>query len=94
MLAFQRIFSIETVGYVGKATWYRIAYTAAAVKRLADIDSEGVTLNDVLTPFSDTLREGDRGLEVKVLHQNLVTIGHYNDYTPIISTDGYFGPAT
>ncbi len=94
VLAFQRIFSIEPVGYVGKSTWYRIAYTAAAVKRLADIDSEGVTLNDVLTPFSDTLREGDSGLEVKVLQYYLSTIGLYNDYIPNISIDGYFGSAT
>ena len=94
MLAFQRIFSIEPVGYVGKSTWYRIAYTAAAVKRLAYIDSEGLTLNDVLTPFSDTLRECDSGLEVKVLQYYLSTIGLYNDYIPNISIDGYFGSAT
>lgn len=94
VLAFQRIFSIEPVGYVGKATWYRIAYTAAAVKRLADIDSEGVTLNDAITPFPETVRLGDSGLEVKSMQYYLSTIGLYNDYIPNISIDGYFGPET
>ena len=44
--AFQEIFSLTPDGIVGDATWYRIQYIYNAVKRLSDLYSEGLTLED------------------------------------------------
>ena len=41
--AFQRIFGLTEDGIIGKATWYRIAYLYTGVKRLSELDSEGLT---------------------------------------------------
>ena len=54
--AFQKIFNLPQTGEVDKSTWYKIAYIYTSVKRLADLNSEGLTLNDVRKPFPDVLR--------------------------------------
>lgn len=92
--AFQKIFNIEQTGTVGKATWYRIAYIYTSVKRLADVDSEGITIFDVMQPFSKILKKGDKGVGVQTIQYYLAAVALYNDYIPGISVDGYFGDAT
>lgn len=91
---FQRIFNIPATGIVDKTTWYQIAYIYSSVKRLADLNSEGLSLNDVLQPYPTLLREGDEGTEVRSLQYYLAVIGHYNSALQPIAIDGIFGPAT
>ncbi|MCC8110183.1 MAG: peptidoglycan-binding protein [Ruminococcus sp.] len=42
VIAFQQIFGLPADGVVNEATWYKIAYIFVIVKRLAELNSEGL----------------------------------------------------
>ena len=65
--AFQRQFNLTPDGIVGSATWYAISRIYTAVKRLADINSEGISLDEVTLLFYGQLSEGSSGLGVREL---------------------------
>ena len=69
---FQQVFDLTPDGIVGKATWYRIAYLYTAITKLAELNSEGVRLEDVTGIFPDYLRRGDKGDYVRVLQYYLM----------------------
>jgi peptidoglycan hydrolase-like protein with peptidoglycan-binding domain len=75
---FQRIFGLSADGIVGKATWYRIQYIYNAVKKLNEVQSEGLKYEDVSKQFPGILSLGDTGEEVGVLQYFLQTISIFN----------------
>lgn len=91
---FQRIFNLTPDGIVGKPTWYQLKYIYNGVKRLNELTSEGLTLDEVTRPFPAVLREGSNGVDVRSLQYYLDVISYFNDAVPDIDQDGYFGPAT
>lgn len=91
---FQRIFNLTPDGIVGKATWYKIKQIYNAVKRLSELYSEGITISEVERIFSEVIRRGDRGRDVRTIQYYLNFLGFFNDRLPQISVDGIFGPAT
>lgn len=91
---FQRIFNLTPDGIVGKATWYKIKQIYNAVKKLSELYSEGITRSEVERIFSEPLRRGDRGNDVRAIQYYLAFIGFFNDRLPEINVDGIFGPAT
>lgn len=92
--AFQRIFNLTEDGIVGKATWYKIQYIFTAVTNLAELDSEGLTLQDIPKQLNELNSEGDRGGLVRSLQYYLSTISYYNNSVPSLTIDGVFGPST
>lgn len=92
--AFQRIFNLTQDGIVGKATWYQLKYIYNGVKRLNELTSEGLTLEEVTRPFPSVLREGASGVDVRTLQYYLDVIAYFTDAVPDIVQDGVFGPAT
>ncbi len=93
--AFQRIFQLTEDGIVGKETWYRIQYVFASVKRLAELNSEGLSLEDVSLQYTEQLSEGMTGTPVRVLQYLLAVVGAYYPEVPYLSNiDGVFGPQT
>ena len=54
---FQRIFNLTPDGIVGKPTWYQLKYIYNGVKRLNELTSEGLTLDEVTRPFPAVLRD-------------------------------------
>ncbi|MDO4270601.1 MAG: peptidoglycan-binding protein [Eubacteriales bacterium] len=95
--AFQRQFNLTADGLVGKATWYRIAFIYNNVKRLSELNSEGLLLNDVSRQFPADLREGATGPGVQLLQYFLAVVGEYYDQLPRWrpeQVDGVFGPQT
>lgn len=95
--AFQQQFELTPDGLVGRATWYRIAFIYNNVKRLSELDSEGLLLSDVSRQFPETLREGARGPGVQILQYFLAIVGEYYDELPrwqAAQVDGLFGPQT
>ncbi len=92
--AFQRIFNLDEDGIVGKATWYKINYIYAAVKRLSELDSEGVALADVNRQFRTSLGRGDSGVNVRLIQYYINVIAEFNDFIPAVESDGIFGAAT
>lgn len=94
VMEFQRAFNLTPDGIVGKATWYKIIAIFNAVKRINDLASEGISLNEVTRLFDTELSLGDSGPEVFELQYLLSLVGAYEQEIPIISIDGSFGEAT
>ncbi|MBR6543722.1 MAG: peptidoglycan-binding protein, partial [Anaerotignum sp.] len=65
------------------------------VKRLNELTSEGLTLEEVTRPFPDTLQEGETGIDVQSLQYYLAVISYFSDgAVPTVAIDGIFGSAT
>lgn len=92
--AFQQIFNLTADGIVGKATWYQLKYVYNGVKRLNELTSEGLTLQEVTRPFPAVLREGDSGVDVRALQYYLDVVAYFAEAVPDIVQDGYFGAET
>lgn len=92
--AFQKLFNLTQDGIVGKATWYRIQYIYTSVKKLAELDSEGLSLADVSKQFPSLLREGETGQGVRVLQYFLAVMSQFYPSIPSPPRTGVFGPET
>ncbi len=92
--AFQRAFNLEEDGLVGKSTWYSIQRIFTAVKRLNDLASEGITLQEATNLFNSFLSEGDQGFEVFELQYLLALVAEFNNEIPTLAVDGVFGEST
>lgn len=92
---FQRLFLMTVDGIVGKSTWYRISYIYAAVKKLAELNSEGERpiYNQYIYPGSP-IRYGDTGSSVQEVQFFLQRIGTFNSAIPAVTVDGRFGEGT
>lgn len=92
--AFQRIFRLTQDGIVGNATWYRITYLFNAVKRLSELDSEGIRLEELPRQYEGQLSLGNSGDSVRVIQYYLDVISAYYDTIPPITVNGTFDEAT
>lgn len=92
--AFQRIFNLAEDGIIGKETWYRIAFIYNSVKRLAELDSEGLALEEVRKQYSELIQPGDTGDEVRVVQYFLALVGNFYDTVPAIPITGTFDSTT
>ncbi len=91
---FQRVFDLVPDGIVGEATWYRIQFIYNGVKRLSELDSEGLTVEELSRQFPRELSEGDSGNEVRVIQYLLSYVALYNPSVPAPAQDGIYGPLT
>lgn len=91
---FQRIFNLEPDGMVGSKTWYQLTYLYVAVKRLAELQSEGIRYTDIALQFPEVIGPGDTGEYVKVIQYYLAVIGYFVSSVPMIAVDGVYGKAT
>ena len=91
---FQRIFGLDPTGMVNQATWYKIQTIYNAVKRLNDIGSEGVELDEVTNQFAETLTPGESGIGVQTVQYYLKTIALFYPEVPNVEVTGFFGEET
>lgn len=91
---FQQVFGLEETGTVNAATWYKITYIYTSVKRLAELDSEGVRFEEISLRFSEDLRIGMQSIEVSMLQYYLAVIGAYYEAVIPVEITGYFGEQT
>ena len=91
---FQRIFNLTPDGIVGKATWYKIKSIFNAVKGLAELESEGLTPEEVERVYAELLREGDTGIGVATLQHYLLVLATFDNTLPMVEETGVFGPET
>jgi len=91
---FQRTFGLTVDGIVGQITWNRVVSIFNAVKRLAELDSEGITLAEATPLYQSPLRQGDMGFEVRALQQYLTFISRFHPSMSPLESDGVFGPLT
>lgn len=94
VIAFQKIFNLTPDGLVGKNTWYKIAFIYNNVKRLSELNSEGLSLSEVSKQFPSVLRMGDTGDGVKVLQYYLSVASRFVSAVPPVAIDGVFGQKT
>lgn len=93
--AFQEIFGLPANGVTDKATWYKINYIYVSVKRLAQINSEGLTLEETSLQYPETLGLGATGTAVIYLQYFLqVVSAYYNAVLPLPDVTGTFDEAT
>ncbi len=91
---FQEIFNLTSDGIIGKGTWYKIKYIYVAVSNLAELNSEGIRLEDIPKQFVGDIRLGNQGDPVRVLQYYLALIAAYNNAIPAPTIDGIFGQGT
>ena len=91
---FQEIFSLTPDGIVGKATWYQTQFIYNAVKRLNELDSEGISLSEVTDQYDEDLRPGSQGIQVSNLQYFINYISAFYDTVPPLAIDGIYGPST
>jgi len=88
--SFQRVFNLPQTGTIDKATWYKIEYIYTSVKRLAELDSEGISPGEFPTQFQETLTENMQNEQVKGLQYFLAVIGaYYESVQPLQITGTY-----
>ena len=92
--AFQRIFRLTEDGIIGNATWYRITYLFNAVKRLSELDSEGIKLDELPKRYEGLLAIGNTGDSVRVVQYYLNVVATYYDTIPQIEINGVFDQQT
>ena len=92
--AFQQQFDLTPDGIVGKATWYAIARIYSAVKRLTDVNSEGIAPGELTLIFNGRLEQGDRGFAVSELQYLLAFIAAFSERVRPVTVDGIFGSGT
>lgn len=91
---FQNTFNLTPDGIVGQATWYAIQRIFYTVKRLNELNSEGLKLSEISTQYPSVLSFGQRGVGVQTLQYYLNLVGTYVDSVPPLPITGYFGELT
>ena len=91
---FQEIFGLTPDGIVGNATWYKILFLYNAVKRLNELDSEGIRLEEVTKQYPGALSLGSQGLGVSNLQYFLAYLSRFYSEIPNVTIDGIFGNQT
>ena len=94
VIEFQRIAGLTADGIVGNATWYATVFYFNAVKRLNELNSEGLLITEVSQDFPFVLSEGERGQSVRNLQYYITYLSRYYSGIPAVSVDGIFGSET
>ena len=85
---FQEIFNLDVTGSVDKSTWYKIKYLYNAVKKISDIYSEGISLDEASLVYNQKLMIGDEGFYVRALNYYLNVISYFDDDLPFLDLKG------
>ncbi len=91
---FQEVFNLPQTGTVDKATWYKILYIYTSVKRLAELNSEGLNIEDVQKQYKTELSIGMQSPVVRSLQYFLAVIGAYYSAVQPVEITGYFDNQT
>lgn len=91
---FQEIFGLSPDGIVGNATWYSINRIYSAVKRLNELDSEGIRLEEVTKQYPGVLTLGSQGLGVSNLQYFLSYLSQFYSTIQKVNIDGFYGNET
>lgn len=82
---FQEVFDLEPNGIVDKATWYKIKYLYNAVKKISDLYSEGISIDEADLIFSRQLKYGDNGYPIRILNYLLNVISYFDQDIPFLN---------
>lgn len=85
---FQEIFSLPVTGRVDKATWYKIKYIYNAVKKISDLYSEGISIDEATLLFNRDLKLGDEDKYIKTLNYLINVISYFDSSIPFLDLKG------
>lgn len=85
---FQEIFNLEVNGIVDKATWYKIKYIYNAVKKISDLYSEGISIDEASLLFKRQLEFGDTGQYINTLNYLINVISYFDSSIPFFDLTG------
>lgn len=91
---FQSIFNLTQDGVVGKATWYQIKRIYFAVKRISELFSEGISIDEARRKYPYSIKLGDTGSAVEIIQFYLQILSYFIPEVPYIERDGFFGENT
>jgi len=94
VIAFQRIFNLVPDGVVGRITWYQLVRIYVAVKKLAELNSEGKRIGIGNTPPTAVISLNARGENVVELQFLINYISQFYSSIPYVPQDGVFRQAT
>ncbi|MEG2083179.1 MAG: peptidoglycan-binding protein, partial [Oscillospiraceae bacterium] len=95
VMKFQQLFNLAADGIVGRATWYKISYIYTAVKKLAELTSEGITNPNIVYPQPSVIvRYGDYGEDVTLVQFLLNSAAEFYYQLSPVGVDGVFGGTT
>ncbi len=94
VIQFQRVFDLTPDGIVGPSTWYAIQRIYNGVKRLNELNSEGLSLSEVSGQYPEVLRLGSTGIGVSNLQYFIDYLSAFYGFIPSITIDGVFGERT
>ena len=92
--AFQRQFGLTPDGIIGRSTWNQISRIYTAVKKMAQLVSEGERIGIGKTPPTATIRQGARGENVVLLQFLLNAISDFYPEVPPVPQTGVFDANT
>lgn len=81
---FQEIFNLEPNGIVDKSTWYKIKYIYNSVKKISDLNSEGISPEEAALLYNTELKYLDQGIFIRLLHYILRTIAYFDEEIPFL----------
>ena len=85
---FQEIFNLPIDGVVDKATWYKIKYIYNAVKKVSDLYSEGISIDEASLLFQRELKLGDTGQYIITLNYLLNVVSYFDSDIPFLDLSG------
>ena len=91
---FQEVFNLTPDGVVGRTTWYTVQNIYIGVKRLNDLNSEGIRLEEVTRQYPGALQVGSSGNAVLNLQFFISYVSQFYDTIPAVAIDGVFGETT
>ena len=105
---FQEIFKLTQDGIVGRATWYRIVELFVGIKRLSELEAEGINLSDyppvlgqstvssknIKQTTQNTLKIGSSGKEVSNLQYSLQFLSYFYPTALPTSLSGVYTEST
>ena len=85
---FQEIFGLDVTGIVDKSTWYKIKYIYNAVKKISDLYSEGISIDEATLLFNRVLQLGDEGQYIRTLNYLVNVISYFDPSIPYLNLSG------
>lgn len=89
---FQKIFDLTPTGIIDKGTWYKIRNIYVAIRRLAELTSQGILISEI--PKQLPLEGGAVVPRVQFVQYFLNVLSAYYDTIPPVDIDGVLGPLT